>query len=132
MKKYGQRKFGCAIMKPSRTVNIKIKGLSQMPFTQPAALKSFYFNKVSMRASQIERTQLVNFHDKFIFVVGGSIYDSQSSIKTIRTTLVYYIEKDKWYEGPDLNEARHGHSCCTLGNMVYAFAGEATSKNKYG
>ena len=58
-------------------------------------------------------------------MVGGSIYDTQSSIKTIRTTLVYYIEKDKWYEGPDLNEARHGHSCCTLGGTLFAIGGFA-------
>lgn len=38
-------------------------------------------------------------------------------------TELYSSERDAWFKGPDLNEARESHSSCALGSRVYVFGG---------
>ena len=72
---------------------------------------------------------MANFYDKVIFCVGGDnvplegicmpSYDYRDG-----ATSMYNIERDQWTEGPYLvNKNRGGHSCCTLGNWLYAVSG---------
>ena len=41
---------------------------------------------------------------------------------------MYSIKRDQWQEAPKLNEMRHSHSGCTLGNFIYIFFGKTTKR----
>ena len=38
-------------------------------------------------------------------------------------TELYSTDRDEWFDGPDLNEARESHSSCSHGSHVYVFGG---------
>ena len=38
-------------------------------------------------------------------------------------TSMYHIENDTWCLGPSMATPRWAHSCCTLGNYLYAIGG---------
>ena len=43
----------------------------------------------------------------------------------------YDIEKDAWEKVASLNECRHSHSSCTLGEQLYTFGGEDGVSNTF-
>ena len=67
---------------------------------------------------------LTNYNDKFVFLAGG-LYSGVSS-----SVVEYYsIEKNLWYSAPNLNQKRHSHYSCQLGDKIYVFGGRVDDKN---
>ena len=64
---------------------------------------------------------MVNFINKFIFVIGGS--DPQIKILIYASVERYDINKNSWSSGPDLNIPRKSHSSCVLSDHIYTFCG---------
>ena len=61
---------------------------------------------------------LVNFQDKYVFVVGAMI-NRQITTQTLR----YDLEKNTWQYGPEMNTGRWICTGCSVGDAVYVFGG---------
>lgn len=66
---------------------------------------------------------LVNFADKYIFVIAGCNPDDYRDY--FDNVDVYSIETDSWASAPALNTARMSHSSCMLQEMIYTFCGSS-------
>ena len=64
---------------------------------------------------------LVNFADKFIFVIAGcNPFDHREYLDSVD---VYSIKTDSWAVAPALNTPRMSHSSCVLKDTIYTFCG---------
>ena len=70
---------------------------------------------------------LANYRDEFIVCIGSSRQYCNSTFKNY--TYIYSIELDIWVQGPKMaqNHYHANHSCCALGDSIYALRGEAHS-----
>ena len=57
---------------------------------------------------------MVNFEDKFVFLIGGSALDSVSR---------YDLDLDKFEEVSSLCSTRESASACSFGDNIYVFGG---------
>ena len=90
-----------------------------------------YENPISRRL--LKRTQLeelkesvqdyalANHLDKSVYLTGGSDTQGKASAKTHR----FDIGPGTWRRLPDLKQARHHHSSCTVEKAVFVFCGHA-------
>jgi len=61
--------------------------------------------------------------------VTGSRIEENDANKSVEQ---YNIDMDIWFDLPSLNNGRHYHSSCTLGNQfIYVFAGISSETKKY-
>ena len=67
---------------------------------------------------------LCSYRDWAIIVVGGFAIGEDEAAASVE---LYDIATNTWATDivPDLNVAREGHSCCALGDNIYAFGGES-------
>ena len=68
---------------------------------------------------------IANYKNKLIFLSGG--FGSEYVPLHHYNVYVYNIACDYWVLAPRMNRGRMSHSSCTLGEHVYAFAGENES-----
>ena len=67
---------------------------------------------------------LVNYHDLYIFVSGGE--NPRKNTEKLTSVDRYDIANDRWSPSgavPPLNQKRHSHSSCTLGDFIYVCCG---------
>ena len=68
-----------------------------------------------------KHTSLVNFKNKFIFLIGGSsVQDSKITLDSVHK---YDIENNSWSATSTLNHVRAQHASCTLNEFIYVFNG---------
>ncbi len=66
-----------------------------------------------------EHTGAVAFQGKIV-VVGGRFRNRGE----LKSTEIYEVKMDRWYDGPDLTTARGGHATVVYRDRIYVFGGE--------
>lgn len=78
-----------------------------------------YTVRLCQRIPEARTSFACYYHDRYVYVVGGNLANSQSTEKCCR----FDIYERKWYQLPQLNEHRANAGTYIVGDYLYAFGG---------